>query len=291
SCGPDVTFAALDAIRGAIGAGQIPLVSLEAAKDVTPEGRFRLLAVMAQALETRKLIYLSRRSGLEAQNGKVLSNVNLTVDYDPLMASGTLSRRQASLLRQVKQLLEHVPHRMSVAVVNPLHLLRELFTVGGAGTLIRRGSRIDSYPDFDRLDHARLTELFESAFGKKLREGFFLEPVDRVYTEEGYRGAAVLRATPVGIYLTKFAVERAAQGEGIGTELWSAMTRDYPAFFWRARPTNSIVPWYVKQCDGMLRLPDWHVFWRGLTVEQVEPAIRYALSASVDLLPLSPAGS
>jgi acetylglutamate kinase len=291
SCGPDVTSAALDAIRAAIGAGQIPLVSLEAAKDVTPEGRFRLLAVMAQALETRKLIYLSRRSGLEAQNGKILSDVNLTVDYDPLVASGTLSRRQASLLRQVKQLLEHVPHRMSVAVVNPLHLLRELFTVGGAGTLIRRGSRIDSYPDFDRLDHARLSELFESAFGKKLRQGFFLEPVDRVYIEEGYRGAAVLRATPVGIYLTKFAVERAAQGEGIGTELWSAMTRDYPAFFWRARPTNSIAPWYVKQCDGMLRLPDWHVFWRGLPVEQVEPAIRYALSASVDFLTPAPVGS
>jgi GNAT superfamily N-acetyltransferase len=291
SCGPDINGATLGAIRGAIQAGEIPLVSLEAAKDVTAEGRFRLLATMAEALETRKLIYLSRRSGLEQQNGKPLSVVNLTVDYEPLLISGTLSRRQASLLRQVKQLLERVPHRMSVAVVNPLHLLRELFTVNGAGTLIRRGSRIDSFPDLDRLDHARLLALIESAFGKKLREGFLLEAVDRVYVEEAYHGAALLRATPVGVYLTKFAVDRPAQGEGIGTELWSAITRDYPSFFWRARPTNSISPWYVKQCDGMIRFPDWHVFWRGLSIDQIEPAVRYALAAPVDFLPAPPVGT
>jgi GNAT superfamily N-acetyltransferase len=291
SCGPDVNAATLDQIRAAIQGGQIPLVSLEAARDISAEGRFRLLATMAEALETRKLIYLSRRSGLEAQDGRPLSVVNLTVDFDPLMAGAVLSRRQASLLRQVKQLLERVPHRMSVAVVNPLHLLRELFTVSGAGTLIRRGSRIDSYPDLDRLDHARLGGLIESAFGKPLREGFLLEPVDRVYVEESFRGAALLRATPVGVYLTKFAVERQAQGEGIGTELWSAMTRDYPSFFWRARPTNSISPWYVKQCDGMMRFTDWHVFWRGLGVDQVEPVVRYALSAPVDFVPVSPVGS
>lgn len=288
SSGVDMNAATLGAVRATIAAGAIPLVSLQAAKDVTAEGRFRLLGSMAETLETRKVIYLSRRAGLEAQNGKPLSVVNLTVDYEPLLASATLSRRQASLLRQVKQLLDHVPHRMSVAVVNPLHLLRELFTVSGAGTLIRRGSRIESYPNLDRLDHARLGALIASAFGRPLRDTFFHEPVDRVFVEEAYRGAALLRATPVGVYLTKFAVERAAQGEGIGTELWSAMTRDYPAFFWRARPDNSIAPWYVKQCDGMMRFADWHVFWRGLPVQEIEPAIRYALSAPVDFLPAGP---
>ena len=291
SCGPDISVATLAAVRAAISGGAIPLVSLEAAKDVTAEGRFRLLATMAEALETRKIVYLSRRSGLEAQDGKPLSDVNLTTDYEALMANGTLSRRQASLLRHVKELLEKVPHRMSVAVVNPLHLLRELFTVSGAGTLIRRGSRIDRYPSLDQLDHVRLTALIESAFGKRLRPGFFLEPVDRAYVEEGYRGAALLRATPVGVYLTKFAVERAAQGEGIGTELWSAMIRDYPSFFWRARPDNAIGPWYVKHCDGMLRIGEWHVFWRGLGVNEIEPAIRHALAAPVDFLPSAPVAS
>jgi bifunctional N-acetylglutamate synthase/kinase len=274
--------AALDVVRATISAGEIPLVSLEAARDVNYEARFRLLARLAEALETRKVVFLSRRRGLE-QGSAPLSGVNLTTDYDRLMAPGALSRGQSQLLKQVKQLLELVPHRMSAAVVNPLHLLRELFTVGGAGTLIRRGSRVDAHASWNGLDQVRARTLFESAFGRPLRAGFFAEPVDRLYLEENYRGMAVIRQTKVGAYLTKFAVDRQAQGEGIGGDLWTVLTRDFPAFFWRSRAANPITPWYVKQCDGLARFPDWHVFWRGLTVEAIDPAIRHALAAPIDL--------
>jgi hypothetical protein len=281
--GPEMNAAVVGAVRDAIGAGEIPLVSLEGAREAATEARFRLMATLAQALETRKVLFLSRRAGLEPQGAGPLSLVNLTTDYERLLSNGGLSRRQASLLKQVKQLLELVPHRMTAAVVNPLRLLRELFTVGGAGTLIRRGSRIDAHPGWDGLDQVRARGLFESAFGRPLRAGFFGEPVERLYLEEGYRGIAVVRQTKVGPYLTKFAVDRQAQGDGIGTELWAVLTRDFPAFFWRSRPTNPITPWYAKQCDGMVRLPDWHVFWRGLPLAGIQPAVEHALGAPVDL--------
>jgi acetylglutamate kinase len=281
--GGELGAEALAAVRTAIAAGEIPLCSLEQAKEATTEARFRLLGALAEQLETRKVIFLSRRRGLEPQGSAPLSVVNLAADYDHLTApGGGLSRRQGSLLRQVKLLLERVPHRMSATVVNPLHLLRELFTVSGSGTLIRRGSRIETHAGWNAADRERLTALFRSAFGRSLRPGFFDEPVERVYHEEGYLGAAVMRQTPVGTYLTKFAVERQAQGEGLGTELWSLITRDFPAFFWRSRPENPIAPWYVKQCDGIFRTPAWHVFWRGLTIDAVEPAVRYALAARSD---------
>jgi acetylglutamate kinase len=285
AAGADMGPAAVDAVRAAIAAGEIPLVSLEAAKDLTTEGRFLLLARLAESLETRKVVFLSRRTGLEPNppNGpRAPSVVNLAADYDVLMAPGALSRGQAQLLRQIKQLLEHVPHRMSATVVNPLNLLRELFTISGAGTLVRRGSRIESRPGWNGADRERLRALFESAFGRPLRPDFFDGAVERLYLEESYLGAAVMQQTPVGTYLTKFAVERQAQGEGLGTELWSLLCRDFPVFFWRSRADNPITPWYVKQCDGLLRLPAWHVFWRGLPVEAVEPAVRYALEAPAD---------
>jgi hypothetical protein len=280
--GPSFDAEAVGAVRAVIAAGEIPLVTLEGAKELNTEGRFSLLAGLAEALETRKIVFLSRRRGLEQANAP-LSVVNLTTDYDHLLTPGALSRGQAQLLRQVKQLLEKVPHRMSAAVVNPLQLLRELFTVGGAGTLIRRGSRIDVHTAWDGVDQVRARTLFESAFGRPLRAGFFGAPVDRLYLEESYRGVAVMRDTKVAPYLTKFAVDRQAQGEGIGTELWSVLTRDFPGFFWRSRPTNPITPWYVKQCDGLARFPEWHVFWRGLPVTSIEPAIQHALAAPVDL--------
>jgi acetylglutamate kinase len=257
-------------------------VTLEGAKDGNTESRFKLLARMAEALETRKVVFLSRRRGLEQGNAP-LSVVNLATDYDRLMAPGVLSRGQAQLLRQVKQLLEQVPHRMSATVVNPLQLLRELFTVTGAGTLLRRGSRIDPHAGWEGVDEIRARALFESAFGRPLRAGFFAQPIARLYLEENYRGVAVVRETVVAPYLTKFAVDRQAQGEGIGTELWSVLTRAFPAFYWRSRPANPITPWYAKQCDGLARFSEWHVFWRGLPIEKIEPAIQHALAAPVDL--------
>ncbi|HVX96087.1 MAG TPA: hypothetical protein VHK47_14345 [Polyangia bacterium] len=281
--GPELGIETIDAVRAAIGAGEIPLVSLERARESSVDRRFRLLAHMAQALETRKVVFLSRRSGLEPASGGHLNVVNLATDYERLLSTGGFSRGQATLLRQVKQLLELVPQRMTATVVNPLQLLRELFTVSGAGTLIRRGSRIESHMSWDALDQVRARSLFESAFGRPLRAGFFADSVERIYVEEGFRGIAVVRQTKVGPYLTKFAVDRQAQGEGIGGDLWSVLARDFPAFFWRSRPANPITPWYVKQCDGLERFPEWHVFWRGLPVSSIEPAIEHARTAPVDL--------
>jgi acetylglutamate kinase len=278
-----MTPEALDAARATIAEGAIPLLSLEAAKDANADGRVKMLATLAASLAARRVIFLSRGAGLGPRQSPPLSVISLGNDYDQLVSGNALSRRQTTLLRQVKQLLEQVPHRMSVAVVNPLHLLRELFTVTGAGTLIRRGSRIDTRVGWADVDQARLRALFHSAFGKVLRADFFETPIERTYIEEGYLGAAVIREAPVGVYLTKFAVERQAQGEGIGGEIWSMMVRDYPSFFWRARPTNPINPWYTKQCDGMSRFGDWIVYWRGMAIERIDPAIRYALSEPTDL--------
>ena len=278
----DLGPATVEAIRAVIARGAIPLVSVEAAAALTIDARFRLLAGLATALETRKVVFLSRRPGLVVGAGKPPSVVSLATDTERLLAPGALSRGQALLLRQIKGLLEQVPHSMGVNVVNPLQFLRELFTVNGAGTLIRRGSRIDVREGWEAVDPVRMRGLFASAFGRDIRDDFFTRPIARTFVEESYRGAAVVAETAVAPYLTKFAVERQAQGDGLGSEIWSLVTRDYPVFFWRSRPENPITAWYVKQCDGLLRFPKWHVFWRGLSVETIEPAVRYALTAESD---------
>src|SRR5688572_20433660 len=145
---------AVAAVRATVGRGAIPLVSLEGSKDASIEARFRLLASLAASLETRKVVFLSRRPGLTLTGGLTMSVVSLATDTERLLAPGGLSRGQALLLRQIKQLIEGVPHRLSATVVNPLQLLREFFTINGAGTMIRRGSRIDVADDWRRVDRA-----------------------------------------------------------------------------------------------------------------------------------------
>src|SRR5215471_9934977 len=81
--GADVDIApGVAAVREAITAGEILFVSVEAAAETTAEVRFRLLASLAEALETRKVVFLTRRAGLAVQGGAPLSVVNLAADYD-----------------------------------------------------------------------------------------------------------------------------------------------------------------------------------------------------------------
>ena len=282
--GTDLPQAIQTSVRQTLEESAIPIVSLDAAKELDIENRFRLLRTLAASLETRKVIFLSPSGGIEREGAPRISLVNLSTDYERLLATTDLPRRHASLLRHVKTLLEALPQRMNVAVVNPLQLLRELFTVSGAGTMIRIGSRIDQHQGLATVDRARLTTLLESAFGRTLVPGalddggLVFVQAEHIYLEENYLGAALLANTGIAPYLGKFAVERQAQGEGIGGEIWSMLTRDYPVFFWRARPSNPVCPWYAKQCDGLVRFPTWHVYWRGLPPEKIPAAIAHCLA-------------
>ena len=280
---PAVSAETLAAIRATVARGAIPLVSLEATAALTAPTR-------ASICSRRSPPRWRRARSSSSAGGRAWRRtaapippvVSLATDAQRLLVPGALPRGQAMLLRQVKRVVEAVPQRLSVTVVNPLQLLRELFTVNGAGTLIRRGSRIDVHTSWEGIDRARIETLFASAFERPVRDDFFAQPLERIFVEENYSGAAVMQVTPVGPYLTKFAVERQAQGEGIGGELWSLLARDFPSFFWRSRPANPITAWYGKQCDGFVRGPEWHIFWRGLPPETIEPAIRYALGLPSD---------
>ncbi|MDP9036361.1 MAG: hypothetical protein M3O50_16290 [Myxococcota bacterium] len=280
----------LDGAREAVRASVIPIVSLESAADRSTDARFNLLSTLAAGLGTRKVVFLSTSPGLEREGAPHISVVNLGADYDRLLGTkGQLAPRHYTLLRQARDLLDEVPQRMTIAVVNPLSLLRELFTVGGAGTLIRKGSRVESHLGFAGVDVPRLRALIESAFGRMLRPDALERGVERIFVEESYRGAVLLQPSPVAPYLSKFAVERMAQGEGIGSDIWSTMVDLYPRFFWRARPENPITPWYAKQCDGLARFPRWHVFWRSMPTERIPAAIEYALAQPVDFESPTPA--
>jgi acetylglutamate kinase len=77
-------------------------------------------------------------------------------------------------------------------------------------------------------------------------------------------------------------VTREAQGEGIGQDLWSALTADYAALFWRSRSDNPIRDWYERQCQGRYQAGAWTVYFRGLRPSDVPLAIERALAEPLD---------
>ena len=188
---------------------------------VAAQARFEALGALIAALRTRKLIFLHRPGGLR-QNGELLPLVNLTTDAAALAHAKELSRKERALVDESRKLVERTPHRLSVAITSPLNLFRELFTIKGAGTLLRRGAVIERRR-FADLDRERLRALLTRSFGRPPVDEFFGRDIAWGYVEEGYRGAALVHETPLGAYLSKFAVDAEAQGEGIGRDLWQAL--------------------------------------------------------------------
>ncbi len=278
--------ACLLATRGGI----MPIVVFTAAEGVTPEERFARLGALLTALRTRKMIFLHRPGGLRLK-GSLVPVVNLSEtsgDVAGLEKSKELSRKERALLAWSRRLVfELVPHKITVSITSPLNLLRELFTTKGAGTMLRRGAKIEKRASYAEVDVERMQRLITSAFGRPVVDTFFARDVLQLYVEQGYLGAAVLCATPLGAaYLTKFAVDREAQGEGIARDLWDAFAAEHPRVFWRARPNNAINEWYTKLADGLMRFPEWIVFWKGLEPASVPEAISWALAQPVDLPPV-----
>ncbi len=278
-----VDVVAPDQAQATARTGRIPIVPLAAPDDT--DARWGVFGEMVDALAARKVIFVGRHPGLLPEGRPSPSIVDITTELDELLAPGVLQPRQAALLAQAAQLLRRGGRRRTASVTSPLDLLRELFTERGAGTLLRLGSQVRRFAGYDDVDRAQLEQLVEGAFGRPLVPGFFHRAPDAIYVADDYRGAAIVERTPLGGYLSKFAVGQAARGEGVARDLWRGMAADHPRLFWRSRADNPVVSWYGQLCDGQQRGPHWHVFWRGIEVAEIPAIVAHALAAPVDLGP------
>ena len=152
-----------------VGAGRVPIVVFETAAGEQPGDRLARLGVLLRELQTRKLLFLHRPGGLR-QGGVLVPLVNLTTDVPALAASKEISRKEALILEGARRLCEEAaPLPFTVAITSPLNVLRELFTVKGAGTLLRRGASVVRHEGWDGVDMARLRELLASTSGRRSR--------------------------------------------------------------------------------------------------------------------------
>lgn len=255
---------------------------------VWPEAAFApALEYLSRQLSAR--LYLVRMAGaLRDRSGAPLlyyhyRNEHSRVDLAP--EDGALAELATNLAES--------GNRLHMSVTAPYSLLKEIFTVKGAGTMIRPGSNIQRYDSADAVDRQRLLELLGHSFGKALADDAFLERAGAMYIEANYQGAIILERQPMGDYLSKFAVDKQARGIGIAQELWDLVIREHPRLFWRSRSHNSINRWYTSLADGTARAqPHWQVFWRGVALDDLPRIIRYCVERPEDFVSdVTPSGA
>jgi acetylglutamate kinase len=264
-----VTQVHLDSIKSAVDSQAIPVVSClgeTAAGQVLNVNADTAARALVLAIRPQKIIFLTPTGGLLGEDGQIISAINLATEYDRLMSAPWVHSGMRLKLQEIKQLLDQLPSDSSVSVTSAEHLTRELFTYGGAGTLIRDGESFHDVGNLDALDRQQLHALIETCFGRELDDAYFEQlRLERVIWSETRRAAAVIAQGVDGVpYLDKFVVTPEAQGEGLGAALWNVIRAHYSKLYWRSRESNPINSWYLRQSDGVVRCVPWLIFQYGL---------------------------
>jgi bifunctional N-acetylglutamate synthase/kinase len=259
----------LEPLRSAVRAGALPVV---ACLGESPSGQVMNINAdiaareLVWAVQPYKVIFLTGTGGLLDQNGRIISAISISGDYEHLIAQDWVHSGMQLKLAQIKEMLEQLPGDTSVSITSAAKLTRELFTHTGAGTLIRRGERIDWLTEIPTDRMASLVGLLEQSFSRQLRPDW-LEVRDLkglLLAETGRAAALIGRGIDNVPYLDKFAVTPEARGEGLGAALWQILRARFPKLYWRARASNPIAGWYLQQAHASFRRGEWIVHTIGI---------------------------
>lgn len=257
----------LDPIRSIVASGAVPVTTC---LGLAPGGQLvnvnadAATRALVHALQPLKIIFLTGVGGLLDEEGRVIHAINLAADYAGLMDRPHVHSGMKLKLSEIKRLLDDAPAESSVSITSPRGLIRELFTHGGSGTLVRRGEIIRSGTEKPAFDGARLAALVEEAFKRPLKPGWW-EALDlaAAHVSENYRAGAVVARLEDCLYLDKFAVVETARGEGLARAVWRETAAGAGELFWRSRTANGFNAFYAEVSDGSVKRGPWTIFWRG----------------------------
>jgi acetylglutamate kinase len=256
-------------IRSIVDSGAIPILTC---LGVAPGGQIVNMnadsstRALVHAVQPLKIIFLVDVGGLLDDRGRVIESINLASDYDHLMSQEWVHSGMRLKLAEIKRLLDDTPLSTSVSITTPSGLVKELFTHGGSGTLVRKGELINHLTDREAIDGGQVVKLVEEAFGRTLKGGWWTAlDLTGAYLSESLRAGAIVTRIGDMDYLDKFAILEDARGEGLARTVWAQLVDDHPVLYWRSRTENRFNSFYTEEADGSVKLGPWTIFWRGDT--------------------------
>ncbi len=238
------------------------------------------LQSLANRLQPAKIVFLQPSGGFQINDERIAV---INVDQPNCFPTSVeMSAGQKKFIETVKSMIEKNDFKCTYVIVSPLNLLSELFTVRGAGTMLRRGAKVKCLSNYKNVGKHALKTAIEKAFGRKLLKDYLRRPITKICLEENLRGGAIVTELAGLPYLSKFWVSQEAQGEGIARDIWQAFSKGLPGFFWRSRNNNPFNTWYMKMCEGMQISGEWRVFWIGLDASEIPKAVSAAANKKQD---------
>lgn len=187
-------------------------------------------------------------------------------------------------LREIKDLLDHLPRSSSVAIISASMLQKELFTDSGAGTLIRRGYKLYKRDSIEGVGTDRLRLVFQErdpeiiSGGKTVAEVFgeLKRHPYTVYGDEPFDVVAVV-SHPQGEVpvLTKLLASRTGVLNAVLDNVWTSIKKDYRKLFWLIKSDDENKAWHFERSDGSFSRNGKTLFYYGFKdLAEVEKTVR-----------------
>lgn len=276
-----------DAIKASIADGYIPVLTCMAESEegqVLNVNADKAAAELAKALVPLKIVYLSEKGGLHnKETGKLIEAINLDEEYDRYMSLPWVIHGTRSKIRDIKDLLDHLPKSSSVAIIHPETLERELFTHSGAGTLIRRGTKlheastIEEFQDLNQLKQVLVRD--REGLDSKAVVDRYLDTLKsrsfKAYYDEAMEALAIVLPPQDGsstslAHLATLTMTRSGWLSNIADNVFQSLKRDFPKLAWTVKQDDENLTWFSEKADGSIARKGEVLFWYGIeTPEEV----------------------
>ncbi|EIM85818.1 bifunctional acetylglutamate kinase/N-acetyl-gamma-glutamyl-phosphate reductase [Stereum hirsutum FP-91666 SS1] len=236
---------------------------------------------LAKELEPMKIVFLNEKGGLfHGVTGEKLDVINLDEEYNDLMKQSWVKYGTKLKLREIKELLDHLPRSSSVAIISASSLQKELFTDSGAGTLIRRGYKLFKHDTIETMGADRLRQVIRDRDPDVLSGYQTITEVlsnlkktpYTIYGDEPLEVVAIV-SHPEGEIpvMTKLLASRSGILNNVVDNVFNAIKKDYRKLFWTAHADDENRAWHFERADGSFTRAGKSLFWYGIQdVNEVE---------------------
>jgi N-acetyl-gamma-glutamyl-phosphate reductase/acetylglutamate kinase len=274
-------------VEAAIDAGYLPILTSLAE---TPSGQ--LLNVnadvaageLARQFEPLKIVYLNEKGGIiNGSTGEKVSVINLDEEYEDLMKESWVKYGTKLKIKEIHDLLQHLPRSSSVAIINVDDLQKELFTDSGAGTLIRRGYKLvnrNSLKEFGNPDLLRTALLRDPEIKSgKLSVASYLKYLENVnfksYGDEPLEVLSIVVDQNEKIpKLDKFLSSKNGWLNNVTDNIFNSIKKDFNKLCWVVSENDANLPWYFSKSEGSFAKNGQILFWYGLKTDEVSALIK-----------------
>lgn len=257
-------------IEASIDAGALPILTSLAE---TSSGQLLNVnadiaaGMVAREFKPLKIVYLNEKGGImNGTTGEKISVINLDAEYSELLKEPWVKYGTKLKIKEIRDLLMHLPRSSSVAIINVDDLQKELFTDSGAGTLIRRGYKLSQYNDLneinlDLLKSKLLNEVSNvDSYLESLQDGDYA-----IYCDEPMEVLAIVTGlSNKCANLNKLIISKSGWLNNVSESVFKLIKNDYKGFYWVVPENNENITFFFGKSDGSYSHGGKVLFWAGV---------------------------